>query len=349
MDTRPMPRTAIAAPPLDTATTAEKLAWAVNFAVLAPSKHNTQPWYFDVGHDAVDVLADGARALIATDHFGREMLVSCGAAIANLRLGIRALGYEPDVQVFPQGAYFSHLARVRLGARTPMTPDVQRLVDAVPRRQTQRLPLDGRNLPDSLVFALESAARREGARLSFVTTRRGQRSIADVIDRADRAERQDGERQEELAAWSRPAGSGAGDGIPADNVGVGALGPQMRFPTRDFDVTGTGPRTPDPAMDAPLLAMLWTIGDEPVDWVAAGQALQMVLLRACSDDVHASFVNQPLEAPDSRAQVAAAIGVNGSPQMLIRLGWGVGALATPRRPVDEVIDLVDPVPGIGAS
>jgi hypothetical protein len=348
MDTRPMPRTAIARPPLDSSTEAEKLAWAVNFAVLAPSKHNTQPWWFDVGHDAVDIHADGSRALVASDHFGRELLISCGAAIANLRLGIRALGYEAEVRVFPQGAHFSHLARVRLGLPSPITPSEQRLVAAVPRRQTQRLPLDGRHLPESLIVELEEAAQREGARLTFVETRRAQRAVADLIDRADQAQRGDAARGVELESWVRPPGSDAVDGIPADNVGVGAHSREMRFATRDFDVHGTAATTPDPAEDAPLLALLWTIGDEHADWVAAGRALQMVLLRACTYDVHASFVNQPLEAPDTRQLLADGVGISGAPQMLIRLGWGVGALGTPRRAVDDVINLVDPVIGTGA-
>ena len=42
---------------------AEKLAYALNYAVLAPSSHNTQPWHFLVQADSVLVCADRTRAL----------------------------------------------------------------------------------------------------------------------------------------------------------------------------------------------------------------------------------------------------------------------------------------------
>lgn len=97
-----------------------------------------------------------------------------------------------------------------------------------------------------------------------------------------------------------------------------------------------------------MLALLWTYGDEPVDWVIAGRALQMVLLRACVDDVHASFVNQPIELPWTRRLVAAEVGVSGCPQMLLRMGWGIGAPSTPRRPTSDVLEVNDPVRGRGS-
>lgn len=348
MDTRPPPRTAISAHPAADASIAEKLAWTVNFAVLAPSKHNTQPWFFEVGHDAVDIHADGSKALIASDPYGREMLISCGAALANLCLGIRALGYDEDVHVFPQGAHFGHLARARIGPAASVTPDEQHLIDAVPRRNTQRLPLDATVMPESLIFELAEAARREGARVTFLTTRRQERAVAGLVARADAIDKVDERRQAELKAWVRRTGADARDGIPIENVGMGSRGVDMRFVTRDFDVERRARVPADPHADMPMLALLWTYGDEPADWITAGRALQMVLLHACVNDVHASFVNQPIEARDMRALLASEVGVPGSPQMLLRMGWGIGAECTPRRPVSEVLDIDDPVAAGGA-
>ncbi len=329
-------RAAVTPMPRNDASTHDKLAWALNYAILAPSKHNTQPWYFEVTRDAVDIHADGARALTVSDPFGREMLISCGAALANLRLGIRAQGYEPDVHVFPQGAHFSHLARVRLGVARPVTPEEQRLVDAMPKRHTQRLPLDGRDLPPQLLDNLAEIARQEGAHLTFVTTRGAERRLAELVTVADRAEHWDGARRLELNDWVRGPNDRSPDGIPADSRGLGAAGAKQTYPTRDFDLEGTIEPCANPATDVPTAALLWTRRDEPAEWLVAGQALELVLLRASADDVHASFLNQPLEIRQLRARLAVELAVRGFPQMLLRLGKGAAAPATPRRPLDEV-------------
>ena len=64
-------------------------------AARAPSMHNTQPWRFGVDGSVVELHADRSRGLHAMDPTGREMLISCGAALFGLRLAVRRLGYPP--------------------------------------------------------------------------------------------------------------------------------------------------------------------------------------------------------------------------------------------------------------
>ena len=63
-------------------------------AARAPSVHNTQPWRFRVGEYTIELHADVCRKL-RVDPLGREMLISCGAALFGLRLAVRSLGYLP--------------------------------------------------------------------------------------------------------------------------------------------------------------------------------------------------------------------------------------------------------------
>src|SRR6516225_3631402 len=81
-----------------TATTAEQAqvmaghaGFLITAAARAPSVHNTQPWRFRVGPEAVELWTDPRRKLRA-DPSGREMLISCGAALFGLRLAVRSLG-----------------------------------------------------------------------------------------------------------------------------------------------------------------------------------------------------------------------------------------------------------------
>jgi hypothetical protein len=64
-------------------------------AVWAPSVHNTQPWWFSTHGQEISLYADATRQLLVADPGGREMMISCGAALFTARLALRSLGYIP--------------------------------------------------------------------------------------------------------------------------------------------------------------------------------------------------------------------------------------------------------------
>ena len=77
------------------------LRTAVEAATLAPSLHNSQPWLFEIKGDALDVYADTSRWLHGIDASGREMTISCGAALYFARLALRDQSREITVALMP--------------------------------------------------------------------------------------------------------------------------------------------------------------------------------------------------------------------------------------------------------
>ena len=73
---------------------ASRAEYLIAAAARAPSVQNTQPWRFKVAESAIELYCDSRRQLLA-DPDGREMLISCGAALYGLRLAVRSLGYLP--------------------------------------------------------------------------------------------------------------------------------------------------------------------------------------------------------------------------------------------------------------
>jgi Nitroreductase family len=86
-----------------------------------------------------------------------------------------------------------------------------------------------------------------------------------------------------------------------------------------------------------LLALIVTESDDVTDWIAAGQAMQRVLLTATAAGLRASFLNQPIEISSMRLQLARALALDGDPQLLLRFGYGPNAAPTPRRPLADVL------------
>jgi hypothetical protein len=95
---------------------------------------------------------------------------------------------------------------------------------------------------------------------------------------------------------------------------------------------------------SPVVALLTTAGDTPSEWLATGQALQRVLLTATAEGIFASYLNPPVEQPRLRPRLAEILGVEGSPQVLLRLGFHAPVSDTPRRSLHEVVSFEAPAP-----
>src|SRR4051794_39294469 len=77
---------------------------AVTVAIRAPSIYNTQPWRWEFGSDGLDLRADRSRQLAVVDPDGHSLLISCGAALALARYGLRAAGWTVTTTRLPDPA-----------------------------------------------------------------------------------------------------------------------------------------------------------------------------------------------------------------------------------------------------
>ncbi len=112
---------------------------------------------------------------------------------------------------------------------------------------------------------------------------------------------------------------------------------------RDFDAGGEeaasqlDPNAPPPPDERPALVILGTDSDTPTQWIHAGQALSAVLLHATTQGLRASMLGQVIDLPATRAQLRTELRLIGEPQMVLRIGYGPAAPATPRRPLTEIL------------
>jgi hypothetical protein len=51
------------------------------------------------------------------------------------------------------------------------------------------------------------------------------------------------------------------------------------------------------------------------------------------------MLSQPIEVPAAREQLRLALGRYGTPQMVLRIGFGDPGQVTPRRPYEQVVQL----------
>ncbi|GAA3507644.1 hypothetical protein FHR32_007384 [Streptosporangium album] len=313
---------------------------AVQAAVWAPSVHNTQPWSFTIDGGEIALRSDSGRKLRLGDATGRELLISCGAALMNVRLALRALCYETQVRVLPDPDRPALLATVRMGA--PAVPDEHiRLLHAeIERRRTHRAGFTELPMPDRLVENFVSQASAEGARLTPVRSEAAVRVIAGLTCVAQDVQSEDRLFTLEMIRWSQPPGSSRREGVPAQGYPREPEPTRPRFAQRDYAHGRPWGSDSDQSVSTSpgTVAVLTTAGDSREDWITAGQALQRVLLHASAYDVSAAFHTQALEMFHLREFLRQELLSGEYPQMIMRLGFAIDESEGVRRPVTEVLE-----------
>jgi hypothetical protein len=309
-------------------------------AIAAPSVHNTQPWRFRLREHMVEVYADPTRRLAVLDPNGRELLISVGAAVLNLRVAMLARGRMPVLQLFPDPAEPTLAARVRLGPPVPPPDTAALLSRAIPHRHTNRRPFTAVAVPPEVLADLVAAARVEGGDL-VVADPSVRDAVLSVVRTAEHRRRADSAYRAELDQWTREIPHRR-DGVPPE-----AFGPWDALevvPVRDFGlIQPVRHRSHVPFEEEPTIAVLYTAGDAPSGWLRAGQALERTLLTATVRGVATTLMTQPLEIPDLRALLAHSASGR-VPQAIVRFGYGPPGPPSPRRSLSEVLIHPESVP-----
>lgn len=305
----------------------------VEHAVRAPSVLNTQPWRFVVDEDgpAVRLYADRSRQLAALDPRGRELTISCGAALLYLRIAAQHRGLDPVVETLPDDDDPDLLAVVTFETGYRPAGD-DRLFRALTARRTNRRPFTDEPVPFGVTAELAGAASAEGAALRTFSESDAKDALARLVAEGVLAQGADRAVAADLQAWLRPKGDPRPDGVPDSAQGMWDRHSSMRTPAAD--VAEYKSRL---IKRAPAVLVLSTEGDDLADWLAAGQALARALVVAADRGLAASYANEPVEVDRLRPELAELVG-GGHPQIVFRVGYPKPERTSARRPARDVTD-----------
>jgi len=313
--------------------TEEQLEYLVSHAALAPSSHNTQPWRFEITDGELSLFADRERALPENDPLDRELTISCGCALMNLRVAAAQQGIAVALDPEPASGDDDLLARVSFDNREAVSTDEAELFKSVAERRTYRKPFASKEASTAILDTLTAAALEEGARLSIVESQEDRQKVAELVAEGDRMQWSNPAWRGELAGWMHSRRCGDGLTVP------GVIAPFAKFFIRAFDMgKGVAAKDKKLAEEAPVLAVLGSTDDNPADWLAVGQALEKLLLAAHLQGLQASYLNQPIQVASLRTELQSLLDLQVFPQILLRIGFPVNEIdAAPRRPLNEVI------------
>ena len=310
----------------------EQLKFLLQYAILAPSTKNTQPWRFSVGEDTIGIFADLSRWQPVADRGRRELYMSLGCALENLLVAIEDFGFGHSVKYHP------HSTNDELAATVTVHPGGDR---SVYRTGLSLSSIAERRTHHGL-YANEpvAAASRErllhccgdlGLRIDLTEDLAIQARVIELNLHANEMEFADPAFRKELGYW-------VGQGVFGTPRVLAKLG-QVLLSRANFG-RAIGKRNAAVLASAPLIGLIGANSDDRPTQVRAGQALERVWLHATSMGLALQPMSQALEIPALRAELGAVISDGGLiPQQVLRLGYPIRGLPrhTPRRPLDEVL------------
>jgi hypothetical protein len=309
----------------------------VRYAAIAPNGHNTQPWRFTITPGQITIRPDLSRRTPVVDPDDHHIFVSLGCAAENLALAAAARGYRGD-PVFDDSSAGSIVF-----AHEPAAVQGSVLFDAIPRRQSTRADYDGRKVSAADLATLATAAAVPGVDTVIITDRPNMDHIRDLVLAGNSAQMADPAFMRELKSWLRFSPRHAietGDGLYSAASGNPA-GPEW-LGSRAFDMLVTAESENDryasQLRSSSGVAVFFGQHDDREHWAQTGRACQRFALQATALGLKHAFINQPVEVPSLRPELAALVGMAGRrPDIVMRFGFGPLLPYSARRPVSAVL------------
>lgn len=323
-------------------TRGDKLSFMLQYAVLAHSVLNTQPWHFKIKHDTAEIHIDHSKQLQQRDPDLRQALLSCGAAVGNLIVASRYFGYEPNVNLLTGKLNSSLVATIALGALVEPSSEMITWFENMTQLELGLTPYRKGPLPATLTPTVARVAKNYRVRVKNIEHQ--EKAITKIAETAIERESSDPAFQKELVDWLRTSGADSTDGLPASFFGIGGLGTLFGRRWLGHLTSGKGQLKTYRQLFSSCAGgfILNTESDNPDLCLEAGIVLQQSLLAIRSQGLLPILCQPIMDLDKVRQDLGLRFCDERSPQALVLYGWAKKqGVRLPKRAFDSFFETAD--------
>lgn len=311
----------------------------VEYALKAPSGHNTQPWKFENTRDGIIIHPDFSRALPVVDSENYELYISLGCALENLLIAASQKRYQYTLH-YPN----SEKGRIKVELKNNENIPADELFDYILNRQVTKSRYYNQTVSEFDLQKLKSCFNLDGVSVLILDGKRNFENIIPLIIEANNLQFSNMNFVNELVTWIRFSKSEAEktkDGIWSATMGMPGLGRILGSLIMKNFVTAKSEakRLTDFLNHTQGLAIFISDQNNSASWVKTGQAFQRLALTATSLGISHAHLNMPCEELEVRKKLAKELNLeNNHPLLLIRYGYAEKMPYSFRRPFNEVLE-----------
>lgn len=316
----------------------EQLRFLVQYAILAPSSHNSQPWQFEIEGEEIRLSGAPDRVLPVSDPDAHYAHVGLGAALENLLIAAEYFGFKTSVAHSVKD--FRLIATVHLKRSAPPMRAPDHLLHSIPRRRSNRAPYAKKPLPVDFLGWIKQQETPD-IKIDIVILPEQKSRVADILLQARIALFDQKEFRKELAGYKHHNLTRSPIGMPGFTMGFSLMKSLIAdIMIRNLNVIRLMKNREARLLkeETAVFLIMTACRHEPRLWVDTGRCFERILLEAARRGIE-SAPNAVPGSPPYLEALQSALGTAWQPQIFARLGYADGPLPrhSPRLDISHVI------------
>jgi glycerol-3-phosphate cytidylyltransferase-like family protein len=309
----------------------------LEYTAIAPSSHNTQPWFVSVKDDIIYLHVDSSRGLKHSDPENRELYISLGASLQNTLYAVSNLGFKYSSEYFP-GKNEKIVAAISVNT-TRKRNSFRPMLDAMRRRHSNRNNYEDKVIPKKVIDNWSSLIDDLNIELNIIGDIGKRAEIAEVVADATKEAMSNKEFRNELSQWLRHNFTSAHDGMPGYGMNMPAV---ISFFSplviKNFNVGASQSKLEKRWITSSPVVVIISGNDSILDWVKAGQAYERIVLDATTRGIRSATMAAAIETGQNYKKLMRILNSKKRPLVMFRLGYCEKVpKPTPKRTVEEII------------
>ena len=306
------------------ASSRERIKFLLQYAILAPSTHNSQPWLFKVGESSCKIFYDRSKQILAADPIGRDLYVSFGCLLENMRIAAEyfrvfsRIRYLIDTEEnLVAEMFFRNLGSLE------SNEEYRHLIDAIVKRVNARGIFKDGPISQELQKIIANLNDFNGIHPHLVSDRQKILQLAELTAEGLKIAYKSSAFRREMAQWIHHSLSRKKDGIPGYSLRM-SLPVSFIFPTlvNFFNIGSQVAKLNYISVSsAPLIGIITTSENNRENWLNVGRIFERITLTLYVAGVKTSIFVASIEIGELYKKVQEIIGTSDIPQLLFCAGY----------------------------
>jgi hypothetical protein len=314
----------------------DKARFLLQYAILAPSSFNVQPWKLKLENNKIIVKPDFSRQLPTSDRTNRLLYISLGCLVKNFEISANWFGFSVSKRILT--------GKTEGGVELTLKEN-GKLKDRInpkyiTKRLSNRFPYKPNSIPQTFLNSIENITRNAGLEPMIITDNNIKKEINKIIEKGDDLIWNDYRFKEEHLKWIRNNLTKKPDGMPAFTVGIPLL-PSLiaNFVIRKSNFAKTQSRKNQKLLaTTPYYFFILSRTQDIGTWINIGQTLEEIWVRATEKGISMTPLAQLIEIGDLYKNTMIALKTNLRPQFFMRMGYSTKeAEHSPRRSLEDML------------